>query len=139
MLNQEIKNIKSGKKELRSFSRVVGGVLILLGGLAWWRGKNHFPALLVPGILLGILGQFVPGVLKPLQKVWMTAALLMGWGMTRVVLGALYFLVLTPIAIMARFSGKSFLDLKFKEGDAATYWIPKTGRKSGLADYQKQF
>ena len=52
MLIQEIREIKGGPKEIRSFSRVVGSVLAVLGGLAFWHGKAHYPFLLGPGILL---------------------------------------------------------------------------------------
>ena len=139
MILEEIKKIKSGEKDLRSFSRVVGLALAVLGGLATRHGKTHGLALLGTGAVLLAVGQTAPGILKPIQKAWMTLALFMGWGMTRILLALLFYLVLTPIGLAARIFGNSFLNLKFKEPDKTTYWISKPRREDGQTKYERQF
>ena len=42
MLLEEIKAIKSEKKDLRNFGITFGVVLGLLGGLLWWKGKDTY-------------------------------------------------------------------------------------------------
>lgn len=79
-----------------------------------------------------------PSVLKPLQKAWMTLAVILGWIMTRVILSILFYLVFTAIGGISRLLGKQFLDLKI-DPSINSYWIkrePKTFNKSG---YEKQF
>jgi polyferredoxin len=138
MLIEEIRNIKSGKKELREFGLLVGGVLGLIGLFAWWKGKPFFPYLLVPAIVLIVAGGAIPSILKPIQRVWMTAALLIGWVMTSILLSLLFYGVVTPLGILARLMGKDFLDLKFKE-NKHSYWIPR--REGGVkkTNYERQF
>ncbi len=138
MLIQEIKTISSGPKELRSFSRVVGSVLVFLGGIAFWHGKAHAIPCLIAGVLLLILGQLFPGILKPVQKCWMALALVMGWIMTRILLGLLFYAIVTPIALIRRGAKSSNFKSRFREA-VTTYWIPKIDSKSVPGDYEKQF
>ena len=133
----EIKNIKSGKKELREFGIVMGVFFTLLAILFWWRGKNFiFP--LIIAIPFSGLALSAPLVLKPVQKIWMTLALLIGWVMTRVILTILFYLVITPISIITRLTGKEHLDLAFKKPEKS-YWIPKPQKPFNKEIYEKQF
>ncbi|HNV86938.1 MAG TPA: SxtJ family membrane protein [Candidatus Omnitrophota bacterium] len=134
---EEFKKIKSGPKELREFGLTVGSVLVLLGLLFWWRGKTFFLPVLAVGAVLFISGIAVPKILRPLQKIWMGIALVLGSVMTRVILTAVFCLVLTPIGLLIRLSGKDLLDLKRTDG-ALTYW--RRREKGPLKeDYEKQF
>lgn len=137
MILEEIKNIKGGKSELRKFGITMGAVLLLLGGLSWWRGKDYyfyFPWLSGAFIFLALV---IPSVLKPLNKMWMTLAILMGWVMTRIILSLLFYLGITPMGFIARLFGKDFLGLKFNKQAAKSYWIPKENVKD--QNYEEQF
>lgn len=138
-LIKEILSIKSTKKELREFAFIVGGVLLLIGGLRWWHHKNYAFIILAAGTALVSLGALIPNILRPLQKAWMTLALLMGWVMTRVILTVLYFLVLTPISLIARMTGKQFLNLKFREPKLSSYWVIRETGATNNESYEKQF
>ena len=134
---KEIKEIKSGKKELSEFGFLVGGVLSALGAYCFWRGKVTAPYFLGIGMLLAAGAAIAPTLLKPVQKVWMTLALCMGFVMTRVILFVLFFLFLTPIAVIARLSGKKFLDLAFRE-TKESYWTLHRQRVD-KSEYENQF
>ncbi len=138
MIIEEIKNIKSGRRELRKFGITVGIVLGLLGGLFFWRGRDYYFYFLILSAALLLLGFVVPILLKPIHKVWMTLALLLGWLMTRVILSVLFYLVVTPIGLFGRLFGKGFLDLKFNR-NVDSYWIPKAKVKLEKSDYERQF
>ncbi|MBI4698764.1 MAG: hypothetical protein HY758_07645 [Nitrospirae bacterium] len=138
MIIEDIKKIKSGKKELREFGLIVGLVLGLLGGLLWWRGRDIYPFFLTVSVALILSGLIVPAALKPLQKIWMTAAVILGWVMTRLILIILFYLVLTPIGLLGRLLGKSFLDSKFRTS-STSYWIPKAEKETEKSEYEKQF
>lgn len=138
MLLEEIKSIKSEKKDLRNFGLTIGIVLGLLSGLLWWKGKDTDSIFAIIASAFILLGLLLPSVLKPLQKAWMTLAVIMGWIMTRIILGILFYLVFTAIGGIPRLFGKQFLDLKI-DTSINSYWIkrePKTFNKSG---YEKQF
>lgn len=138
MIIEEIRNIKSGKRELRKFGITVGIVLGLLGGLFLWRGRDYYSYFLILSAALLLLGLAVPILLKPIYKVWMTLAVLLGYLMTRVILSVLFFLVVTPIGLLARLFGKNFLDTEF-EKSGNSYWIPKERIELKKSDYERQF
>ena len=123
MLIEEIKKIKSGRKELHEFALTLATCLGLLAILLAWRHKNYAPfAVSAFAFLLG--GILRPLWLAPVHKIWMTIALAMGAVMTRVILGVLFYAVLTPLSVIAHLAGKTFLDLSFKK-KTDSYWIPR--------------
>lgn len=120
-LLDEIKKIKSTTKELREFGFVVGGALLVITGISYWRhGTWHWP-LAAAGAVLALLGLVWPRILMPLQKVWMTLALAMGWVMSRVILSLLFFVIVTPIALILRAQGKRFLE-RGATASMESYW-----------------
>ena len=137
MVKEDIKNIKSGKRELRKFGITMGTVLLLLGGLSWWRGKDYYFCFLGLSTAFIFLALVVPSLLKPINKMWMSLAILMSWVMTRVILSLLFYLGITPMGFLARLLGKDFLGLKFNKHSAKSYWIPKEKIKD--RNYEKQF
>src|SRR6266545_3221138 len=83
----------------REFGWIVGGVFTLLG--AWWlfRAKfaNLVPITLLLGLLLIFLGSIYPRALIYPNKAWMQLAELLGFVSTRIILGIVFFLIVTPI------------------------------------------
>jgi hypothetical protein len=138
MLIDEIRAIPSSRRDLRNFGLVVGGVLLALALFLFWKERPAWPWLGGIGVCLVGLGLLLPSVLLPLQKVWMTLAVLMGWVMTRVILSVLFFLVLTPIALVAKVAGKRFLDRRHGES-ADSYWRPREDHSAGRERYEKQY
>ena len=134
----EIKEIKSTKKELRNFGLVVGGVLIAIGAFLFWKERPAHPYFLIVGAVLVVTGSILPAVLKPFQKVWMGFAVVMGFFMTRVILTILFFLVLTPLGIVARLTGKRFLELK-PDKTKKSYWNIRETRPLDKKEYERQF
>ena len=138
MITEEIKNIKSDKKELRKLSLVIGIFLGLLGGLSWWRSTGHYPWLFVVAMAFLLIGFVRPMLLKPIHKAWMTLAILMGWVVTKIILSVLFYLIVTPIGLSIRLLGKDILDLEFSD-DTDSYWIPRKEVKKDRSDYERQF
>ncbi len=136
---KEIKAIPSTKKDLRSFAYVVGGVFAVLGALWTWKNHAHGPYFLAGGLTLAAAGLLFPSALKPLQKAWMTLAVLMGFVMTRLLLSVLFFLIVTPIGLIARLCGKKFMEMRFRDETADSYWNLKKADTKNTADYQRQF
>ena len=126
-LLEEIKQIKTGDKELKNFGLLVGGIFIAFGLLMLWRGKPHFTVPIVIGTPLVILGVITPRLLKQIYLAWMSLGFIMGAIVAPIILTLLYFFGITPIGLLGRLTGKEFLDLKFKI-PADSYWIPKAKR-----------
>jgi hypothetical protein len=121
MLIEEIKNIPSTKKNLKKFGITIGFVLSIIAVILFYYDKGSFIYFLTIGFSLIILAFSFPLVLKPIQKIWMALALILGWISTRIILSILYFLILTPIGLAAKLFGKDFLNLKFNKSQH-TYW-----------------
>ena len=138
MIIEEIKKIKSEKKDLRQFGITMGIVLALLGGLLLWREKDYYFYFLMLSIAFFFIGLALPVLLKPIHKIWMTLAILMGWVVTRVIMIALFYLVVTPIGLLTRLCGKDFLNIK-SEKNVNSYWIPRKTIKADKKKYENQF
>jgi hypothetical protein len=91
---------------------------------------------LVGGILV-LLGLVVPSLLRPVQKVWMGLALILGWINTRIILGVLFYLVFTPIGVLMRF----FRDPlnRGMQSDDVTYWSRREVPPVDPQAYERQF
>jgi hypothetical protein len=132
----EINEIASSKADLRKFGVTMAGAFGLLGGLALWRAHGFSVYLVAAGALFLAFGLVFPAALRPVQKIWMTLALLMGWVMSRVILAVTFFIVVTPIGLIMRLSGKDILD-KRPGVRRDTYWVPH--KKRNKEDHENQF
>jgi hypothetical protein len=138
MLIEEIKNIKSDKKELKKFGITIGIVLAILAGFLLWREKDTYKIFMIISAAFILLGLILPTILKPLQKAWMILAVVLGWFMTRVILSILFYLVFTTIGLGGRLLGKKFLDLKM-DGSRESYWINREKKPFSKGGYERQF
>ena len=138
MLLQEIKNIKSGKTELRKFGITLSIVFGLLGGLFLWREKSYYFYLFILSAFFLSFGLVLPAFLKPIHKIWMSFALVLGSIMTRVILSVLFYLVITPLSLISKLGGKDFLDLKFDKF-VSSYWIQRKKVVFEKSNYERQF
>ena len=80
-------------------------------------------ALAVSGVFL-ILALAVPKVLAPLNRLWLKFGALLHMIVSPIVLGVLFFLTITPIALILRLMGKDLLRLKRSQG-TSSYWIER--------------
>ncbi|MBU0533500.1 MAG: hypothetical protein KJ887_01685 [Candidatus Omnitrophica bacterium] len=138
MISEEIRSIESGKRELRNFGITICIALGLLGTVFLWQERNHYLYFFILSITFLFLGFVLPFLLKPIHKIWMSLAILLGWLMTRVVLSVLFYLVITPLGILLRLFGKDFLNLKF-DRNVKSYWIYREKIKPEKRNYENQF
>ncbi len=139
MIIDEIRNIDSSGRQLRKFALAMAVPLALIGGLLLWRQSSYYWCFFLASGLFLCPGLLVPALLLPLHKAWMSLAIIMGFVMTRLILLILFFLVLTPIALLLRLLRKDLLDLKFDRNSARSYWLARSGDDSRPPDYTKQF
>ena len=115
-------------KTLRQFGLMVGGVFLLIG--LWpfvWRQEAVRVWAVVPGSLLAVAGLIVPGVLKHVYQGWMWVGHVMGWVNTRIILGVLFYGVVTPMGLVMKLTGRDPMRREF-EPDAQTYRVIRQPR-----------
>ena len=117
-------NWNPGRRELRQFA---GLWLVFFGGIAVWMyfrdGAGPWPtALAVLAAAVGFPGLLVPALLRPVWVVWMAAAFPIGWTVSHLLLGAIFYLVVTPIGLLIRLFGHDPMTRKF-DPEAMTYWV----------------
>ena len=85
---------------------------------------------LVVSLIFLILGIINSSILSPLNKLWFKFGIFLGKIISPIIMGIIFFLVVTPIGLIMRLIGKDVLNLKYS--DYRSYWIEKTGPKSKM-------
>ena len=137
-IREDIKQLKTGERDLRKFGLVVGGVLAALGLLFLWRHPGRSLYFLIPGGVLLLLGAVLPRALRWTYIAWMSAAFVLGFVMAHVILTVFFYLIITPMGLVAKITGKDFLSLKL-DRTAKSYWLPREQKARKPADYERQF
>jgi len=135
---EEIKDIKSTKKELREFGLTIGIILVILGSVSLWRGKPQAPYFLGVGALFIIFGLLLWRFLKPLQRVWMGFSIILGFFMSRLILTVLFYGAITPISFIMKLLGKDILDERIDK-TKPSYWHEIDTAKKDKKSYENQY
>ena len=85
---------------------------------------------LIISVLFLILGILNSKILSPLNKIWFKFGLLLGKIISPIIMGIIFFLVVTPIGFIMKLLGKDLINLKFN--NEKSYWIEKSGPKSKM-------
>ena len=86
-------------------------------------------SLIVSGIFL-ILGIFNSKLLLPLNKIWFKFGIFLGNFIAPIVMGIVYFMVVTPTGLIMKMLGKDLLNLK--KNNKSSYWIEKDNSNNNL-------
>jgi saxitoxin biosynthesis operon SxtJ-like protein len=123
----------------REFGLIVGGVFVSLA--AWWiyRGKltNVAYVFLPLGTILILLGLVLPRALIYPNKAWMKLAEILSFVMTRIILGVVFFVIVTPIGVIKRLFGWD--PLGRRGARSASYWTPYSERQRDPRHYEKMY
>ena len=92
-------------------------------------GEIKIWSLIISFIFL-ILGLLNSKFLTPLNKIWFKFGILLGKIVSPLIMGAIFFLVVTPIGIILRLMGKDVLNLKYNKNKS--YWIKNSSPKSKM-------
>ena len=85
---------------------------------------------LILSLVFFVLGLLNSKLLTPLNKIWFKIGILLGNFIAPIVMGIVFFLVITPTGIIMRLLGKNLLNLK--NNNCSTYWINKDNNKSSM-------
>ena len=114
----------------RSFGIVFFVVFIIISFYPLINNNDFKLWSLIISLIFLILGLLNSKILTPLNKIWFKFGLFLGKIISPIVMGVIFFLVVTPIGILMRLLKKDLLNLKMN--DSKSYWIEKTDPKSKM-------
>jgi len=123
--------------ELRKAALQLAAFFAVIGGVSWWR-RHVYPPLVLwsAAALLAVLALVAPTAFGPIERVLIRAGERIGRVTSPIVLGIVYYLVLTPFGIVMR-RRRDPLDRRMHDGTPSN-WIKRSGRSSAES-YRQQF
>ena len=119
----------------RSFGLVFFVVFLIIALWPLKSGEEFRLWSLVLSIIFFILGIFNSKLLTPLNKLWFKFGILLGSIVSPLIMGIVYFSVVTPIGVLMRILGKDLLKTS-KVKNVPSYWIKRDKQQSTM---KKQF
>ena len=114
----------------RSFGIVFFFVFLIISFYPLLNDNNVRIWALIISLIFLVLGAINSKVLTPLNKVWFKFGLLLGKVISPLIMGIIFFSVVTPISLFMKIIKKDLLNLKFNKNKS--YWIDKNDPKSKM-------
>ena len=124
----EDKKIKIGSN--RSFGLVFSIVFLIIALYPLLNDDSVKIWLIILSLIFFILGLLNSNILYPLNRIWFKFGIILGGIVSPIVMGLVFFFVVTPISLILRLLKKVTLNLK--KNDRMTYWIKKLDKKSKM-------
>ena len=114
----------------RSFGIVFFIVFFLISLYPLLYGESIRVWFLATSLIFLVLGLVNSKILSPLNKIWFKFGIILGKIISPVIMGIIFFFVVTPIGLLMRLLGKDLINLKYNNNKS--YWIEKKGPKSKM-------
>lgn len=122
----------------RAFGITFGVVFLLIGFYRWHlTGRWEWSWIAIAGSFT-LMAYFWAAPLRPLNALWHRLGLLLGRIVNPVVMGAVFFLAVSPVGLIMRLSGKDPLRLKL-DRSADSYWQPRERSSTVPQSMSNQF
>ena len=122
----------------RSFGLVSAGVLVLIAAY-WWQHGSGWPSMaVVAAVGFAAVALTFPSLLAVPNRLWTKLGLAIGAVVAPVVMGLVFFLVVTPLGLIGRVAGKQFLQLR-RNDKAGSYWVPREEQTTSPERLRDQF
>jgi len=113
--------------QLRKFGLLVGGIFGAIGLWPIVRGAGPRSWALIAGVLLILPALLAPRILAPVYRIWMTVGEALGWINTRIVLGVVFYGLITPMGLIRRLRTEDPMRRRH-DPSAESYRVPKPPR-----------
>ena len=122
----------------RKFGFFFSAIFIVLAAYFYWDGFASFSVVLATiGFIFAVVTIIHAELLLPLNKLWMLFGLLLGAIVSPIVLGAIFFLLFTPLAFLMRLFGRD--ELRIKKQKRKSYWKVRQPRGPSPESFKHQF
>ena len=114
----------------RNFAIVFASVFLIISLYPLLNDENIRTWPLIISLIFLILGLLNSRLLSPLNRIWFKFGILIGKVFSPIIMGTIFFFVVTPIGVFMRILRKDLLNLKLNK--SSSYWIKKEGPKSSM-------
>jgi hypothetical protein len=134
---------KRSKSELLLPSNVAFGwffaaVFATVAAYAYWHGQTTATLVtLIVAILFAIATFFAPQLLYPLNRLWYELGILLGKIISPIVLGLIFFVLITPVSLITRLFGRD--ELKIKKRNVESYWMERSPPGPPSESFKNQY
>jgi len=105
---------------------------------AFWKGSSNGYVWIAAGIILASC-RVIPPAFRAIYRVWFGFSIVLGYFVSRIILTVVFWLVITPMALIMRVLRKDPMDRKF-DPSAPSYWRRREPTEdTSLERYGKQF
>ena len=125
-----MKNSKIKIGSNKSFGIVFFTVFLIIAIWPLFNGYEIRYWSLIISIVFLLLGILNSKILTPLNKIWFKFGILLGNVIAPIVMGIIFFLIVTPTSLLMKLFGKDILGIK--KNRSKSYWIEKSGPKSKM-------
>ncbi len=122
----------------RSFGSLFVVVFGFFGVLSYLKSGPWWPLLAVLAVLAALVTLIAPGALTPLNRAWMKLGDLMGRVVNPIVLGILFYGVITPFGVARQLFGADPMKRKL-DPKASTYWVDRNPPGPAADSFNNQF
>ncbi len=131
-------NLNPSKQELKWFGLILLVFFALVGGIVWWTAMapRAASAIVTFGAVLCVTYYAVAPLRLPMYLGWMRLVFPVGWVLSHLLFGAIYFLILTPIGLTMRLIGHDPLRRR-RPSSAVSSWTERP--TADPARYFRQF
>lgn len=122
----------------RSFGYVFAAVFGVIGLIPLWQGGTARLWALAIAAVFALLGFFAPRFLRPLNVLWFRFGLLLGRIMVPIVMSLLFFVAVTPTALIMKLLRKDLLNQRL-DPEADSYWVERSSAQDSERSMRDQF
>ena len=123
-------NFNENKTSNRNFGITFFVFFLVLSLYPLINDKNINNIFLFVSLTFLVISFLKPKILQPLNKIWFRFGILLGKFVSPLVMGIIFFLVITPTGLIMRIIGKNLLNLK--KNNKKTYWINKDNSNNSM-------
>jgi hypothetical protein len=116
----------------RSFGAVFTVVFTLIGLLPLWRGAQPRWWAVGVALVIALLALLWPKALAPANRIWLRIGLLLHKIVNPIVMGVIFYLVVTPFALVMRRRKKGLTAMLRPDSEAPTYWLSRNDASSPM-------
>jgi hypothetical protein len=128
----------NNRKEWRKFAIGLGVILAAVASVQLLKGHLIYPFFYGAAAVVAAAGLVAPALVKPLYVLFSYLGEGLGWFSTRVILFAVFYLLVTPIGTVLRLFGKQFMPMR-ADTKIPSYWIDRNKTYTDKESFENQF